>query len=360
MADEIFYKLRDILDTIPNGYPSSPDGIEIKILKKIYTEEEAELTTKLRLKYETPDAIALRTGLDIEYLKSRLFEMSEKGQIWHAKIGDTHLYKLLPFVFGIYEFQVKRMDEEFVAIADSYMKTVFAHEYFTKQPALLKVVPIEKEIPDNSVIEPYESISNIIEAGKSWGLSTCICKKEKRMQGEGCENPEEICLGVAPIENYFDNHFSAKSITKEEAYRTLDLAEEAGLVHMVNNFKGGHFAICNCCGCCCGLMRALNQFGYTEAIGKSNFYAVADENLCTGCGICLDRCQVRAITVGDSAEINSRCIGCGLCIKSCPSEAIKLVRREIGQMEYVPKDEKEWMKLRNNARNRGDEYKKLI
>ncbi len=360
MAKEVYYKLREILDTIPNGYPSSPDGLEIKILEKIFTEEEADLTTKLKLNWETPEAIAERTGLDRNYLAEKLLEMHEKGQIWGVKLGAVMLYKLLPFVFGIYEFQNKRMDEEFVRMSEEYMHNVFGRDYFTKKPALLKVIPIEKEIPNPSQIEPYESISGIIEGAKAWGVTDCICKKEKKMLGEGCDHPQEVCIAVAPIENYFEGHFLSRPITKEEAFRILDAAEQSGLVHMVNNQKTGHMVICNCCGCCCGLMRAMNELGYREALASSNFEAVVDHDLCTACGICLDRCQVRAIELDSTATVNERCIGCGLCVTDCPVEAIKLRRRDQKDFEHVPQDEKEWMKLRNIARNRGDEHKKLL
>ena len=107
-------------------------------------------------------------------------------------------------------------------------------------------------------------------------------------------------------------------------------------------------------------MRSLNELGHREAIASSNYVAVTDTALCTACGICVDRCQVKAIDLGDSAVINDRCIGCGLCIGECPSGAIKLARRSEAECETVPKDEKEWMKLRNAARGRGNEYKKLF
>ena len=50
-----------------------------------------------------------------------------------------------------------------------------------------------------------------------------------------------------------------------------------------------------------------------------------DENKCTGCGICIQVCPVKAITVGRVATINPEtCMGCGSCIAECPSEAISM------------------------------------
>ena len=62
MGDETYYKLAKVLDTLPNGFPSTESGVEIKLLKKIFSPDEAELFCDLRLVHETSDQIAQRTG----------------------------------------------------------------------------------------------------------------------------------------------------------------------------------------------------------------------------------------------------------------------------------------------------------
>ena len=359
MDDSIYYKLREILDTIPNGFPKTENGIEIRILKKIFTEEEAEITTKLKIKFETPDAIAERTGMDQDYLTEKLKEMQEKGQVFGVHIGDVSLYKLIAFVFGIYEFQLNRMDREFAELANEYMGTVFGKHFHSHSPSLMKVVPIEKEIPSQTAIEPYESITKLIENAKSWTVADCICKKEQGLLGKECDKPLEVCMGFAPIENYFDDFFWGRPISKEEAFKILDIAEEAGLVHLTSNVKNGHQYICNCCGCCCGMLRGINQFGINDSVARSNYTAVVVQDLCTACGICEERCQVNAIEIDNFAEVDEQCIGCGLCVTTCPSEAITLQKKDDTLIEDVPVDEKDW--LRKRAKSRGtDNYKNLL
>ncbi|MBN1547612.1 MAG: 4Fe-4S binding protein [Syntrophaceae bacterium] len=52
-----------------------------------------------------------------------------------------------------------------------------------------------------------------------------------------------------------------------------------------------------------------------------------DESKCTGCGICIQVCPVKAITVERVAKINQEtCTGCGSCVAECPSEAIFMER----------------------------------
>jgi Na+-translocating ferredoxin:NAD+ oxidoreductase subunit B len=357
--DKVYYDLRETLDKMPNGFPAEEDGLEIKILKKIFTAEEAGIAIKMKMKFETADAMAARTGLDAEYLTKKLAEMAGKGQISGVKLENVIIYKLLPFVFGIYEFQIKRMDRELVEMVDRYMSGKFGRQFAATAPALMKVVPVEQEIPHGSVVEPYESVSRLIESAKSWAVEECICKKDKRMLGKGCDYPIEVCIAIAPLENFFDDFFWGRPITKSEALKVLKTAEDAGLVHLTSNMKEGQIYICNCCGCCCGMLRGINELGIPDAVSHSNYRAVVDESSCTSCGACLDRCQVRAIEMNETASVKDLCIGCGLCVSACPVEAIKLIARAEHDKTPVPADEKEWVKRRAESRGRSD-YKDLL
>ncbi len=356
--NDVYDELRSFLDGIPNGFPESENGIEIKILKRIFTPEEAKLFMKLRLAFETPEQIAARTGLEPDYIKRMLPVMKNKGQLVGISKGDFSLYRIYPYIFGIYEFQGASMDREFAALAEEYMDSAMAREFFTKEPPMMKSIPIGIEVKDGSTIEPYESAAALIEGAKSWAVRDCICKKEKALLGKKCDRPMEVCMSFAPVPNFFDDDDTCRAITKDEAYAILKMSEEAGLVHMTSNYKTGHFYICNCCRCCCGPLTKYISLS-KKAVAKSAYVAVVDKELCTSCGACLDRCQANAIEMKEHAEITD-CIGCGLCVSTCPSGAITLVRREKGDIPEVPATEREWLKLRARERGMGDEYKKLL
>jgi electron transport complex protein RnfB len=359
MADEAYYKLRDMLDSMPNGFPATKDGLEIRILKKIFAPEEAEIATRLKMKYETADAVALRTGMDAPYLKTMLPKMANQGQIFGVTIGDAKIYKLIPFVFGIYEWQLPRLDRELAELVELYFEREFGEAFHGHGPSIGKVVPVEAEIPHGSAVEPYESLTALINSAKSWAVADCICKKEKELLGHRCGKPMEVCIGIAPLENFFDTFFWGRPISKDEALAVLKEAEDAGLVHMTTNQKQGQIFICNCCGCCCGVLRGINEMGKLHAMAHSNYRAVVDADACTGCGVCLDRCQVRAIDMNGVASVNERCIGCGLCVSACPAESVKLARRDRDEIEYVPDDEKDWIRKRAESRGR-DDYRDLL
>jgi electron transport complex protein RnfB len=101
MKEDIYKRLAKVLDTLPNGYPQTKNGTEIKILKIIFSPEEADLFCDLRLSLETSEKIAKRTGRPLAGLEEKLFSMWEKGQIFCVTLGDIKLYKMMPWVFGI-------------------------------------------------------------------------------------------------------------------------------------------------------------------------------------------------------------------------------------------------------------------
>ncbi len=353
MGDEIYHKLAKVLDTLPNGFPSSESGVEIKILKKIFDPEQAELFCELKLTFETPEQIAERTGRPLEGLEEMLKTMWERGQVFGVMFGNMKLFKMVPWAFGIYEFQLPHLDRELAEMCDEYME-VYGQQFLENQPQFMQVIPIEREIQAKHEALTYERVSSIIEGGHSFLVNECICKKEQGLLENRCEKPLEVCLAIAPVPGVFDDSPVGHAISKEEAYELLRKSEEAGLVHLTWNVQSGHFFICNCCGCCCGPLRGINELGIPASkVVNSYYYAEIDPDTCEACGTCADeRCQVNAIEEGEDAYlvIKEKCIGCGLCISTCPAEAIQLIRKQPEEMVSPPSDEMAWYEERGRQR----------
>lgn len=72
MSEDVYRKLAKVLDTLPNGFPATKSGVEIRLLNKIFTTEEADLFCDLRLSFENPQQIAERTGRPLAGLEERL------------------------------------------------------------------------------------------------------------------------------------------------------------------------------------------------------------------------------------------------------------------------------------------------
>lgn len=354
MSNEIYSRLAEVLDTLPNGFPATGNGIEIRLLRKIFDPEEAELFCSLKLDFETPEQISERTGRSPAELSEKLEVMKKKGQIIGIDLGGIKLYRMVPWAFGIYELQMPRLDREMAEMCREYEEE-FGRQFFHNTPPLMQVIPIEKEIAGGHQVLPHERVSRIIENSKSFMYFDCICKKEKALLGEPCDRPMQVCTVYAPIEGLFDDQFFGTAMTKQEAYDLLDQAEAQGLVHLTWNVQNGHYFICNCCGCCCGVLRGINKMGFPASqVVNSHYYAEIDPEACTACGLCAEeRCQVNAIEQTEECfqVVKEKCIGCGLCVRTCPEEAISLVRKPEEQIEIPPKDEMQWYMAR--ARMRG-------
>jgi electron transport complex protein RnfB len=353
MSDEIYRKLAKTLDTIPNGFPATESQIEIKLLKKIFDPDQAELFCDLRLAFETAEQVAERTDRPLEGLEERLIAMTNRGQLFGIEIEGTWLFKMMPWAFGIFEFQLPHLDREMAEMTEEYHKA-FGQQFFSETPQLMQTLPIEEEISVEQQALPYERVSALIDNGQSFRVNDCVCKKEQSLLDKPCDRPLEVCLAIAPLPGAFDDSPSGRTITKEEAYKLLSDCEEKGLVHLTGNTQDGRFFICNCCKCCCGVLRGINELGIPgTTVVNSSHYAVIDVEDCTDCGICADdRCQVGAIEeTDDGYEVSpEQCIGCGLCIDACPTSAIQLLRRPEAELTPPPVDQEAWYKERGKRR----------
>ncbi len=353
MTEDIYRKLADRLDAIPNGFPATENGVELRLLAKIFTPEEARLAAVMRLTHEPAADIAARAGVDPDTAYRTLKGMARKGLIL-AKKGEGQLvFWLMPFVVGIYEEQLPRLDEELAELFEQYyQETRGGGGLIQDAPPGHRVIPVEESIPFAPEIFPYERAAELVERAKSWGVRQCICRVQQRLLGKGCNHSVENCLIFASVEGAFDYSDVTRAITKEEALRILRETEEEGLVHCTGNYREHNFYICNCCTCCCGFLRAVAEFGVPTAIARSDFRALVDIEECIGCGDCVERCQFEALSVLEEVCVvdYARCVGCGLCALVCPTDALYLERRPEGEVLPPPANIKEWMAHRAQGR----------
>lgn len=352
MSEDVYRKLAQRLDAIPNGFPATESGVELRLLAKIFAPEEAALASVMRLTREPAADIAARAGVDPKTAYRILKGMVRKGQIRLKKGKGQLLFGLMPFAIGIYEFQLPRMDAEMAALFEEYYQETRGGITTQAVPALHRVVPVEEAIPFALEIFPFERASQLLEEAKSWGVTNCICRVQQCLIGKGCDHTVENCMVFSPIEGAFDGSEGVRAIGREEALRILSETEEEGLVHTIGNYRDGHSYMCNCCTCCCGILRSVAEFGIPTAIAHSGFHAVVDAEVCIGCGDCVERCQFEALSVPEEVcEVAyARCVGCGVCVIACPADALHLERRPEGEVPSPPADIKEWMNQRAHER----------
>lgn len=357
MEIEVYRQLAEKLDRLPNGFPPTPDGIELRLLAKLFTPQEAVLAAHLGLTPQTPEQVKARLGekegkdLDVHEVGQMLKSMARKGLIAASKIESGLAFRLMPFVVGIYESQVSTMDAELAALFEAYYRQAFV-ETVTIQPTYHRVVPIEASLSPGIEVQPYESASAILNQAQAWGVLDCICRKQKALIGEPCEHPIDVCMALGPRPGIFDNHPVIHALTLEEAQATLRRAAEVGLVHSVSNSKEGITYICNCCTCSCGILRGMKELGIANVIASSSFVNQVDPARCTGCQDCLEYCQFNALELVDGLmSVNARrCVGCGVCVLHCIEGALQLVPRPAEEVLPIPANTIAWMQERAKAR----------
>jgi electron transport complex protein RnfB len=346
--ETIYRHLAERLDEIPNGFPKTDSGVELKLLAKLFSPQEAKLASSLSLEPQTITSIAEKNNAPESEVKIMLLEMVKKGLIeLKRKEGVGFVFYLIPFVVGFYERQNAKIDKEFAELFEVYYKESF-HKTMIVDPSVHRVIPIEKTIPVNIDVMPYEKASTYLDDAKSWGVLDCICRVQQKLIGKGCEHPVENCLVFSPKPGTFDRNEDIRAISKEEALEILAEADREGLVHSTNNAQEDVYYICNCCTCSCGVLRGMVEYGSLNSVARSDFYARLDEELCTGCEDCIDRCQFNALSmVNDVCQVDRNfCFGCGLCVTSCSSSALSLEQKSHEYLTPPPQNDQAWREKR--------------
>ncbi len=308
-----------------------------KIWGVICTEEEAEIENLLP---GTVEDIAKRAGKGVDGTNAIIQSLFHKGAAFEYVRDEKTHYRMPRHVVQFHDSSIlwKEAPPELI---DLWVEFVNHKEYQqllelaveVKLPAFLRVVPINEAIEAKNQVLVYEDAAKLVEDAKSLAVVDCVCRKSMKK----CNAPVEVCLQLNRGADYTIKRGTGRKIDAQEAFSILKKSEEAGLVHMTDNRAGKVNIICNCCRCCCEILRYATNIKTKDILAPSRYQASLDEDECTSCGVCVDVCPTEALslTEDDVLEIDTaNCIGCGLCASTCPVEAIIL--KEIRAEDFIP------------------------
>jgi Na+-translocating ferredoxin:NAD+ oxidoreductase subunit B len=342
---DIYRRLQERLDTYSVGFPATESGIEITILKRLFSDDDARLFLSLTPMLEAPESVAERIGKPVKETASLLEDMADRGLLFSLKKGDSVKYGAIPFVHGLFEFQVQRLDEDFAKLVHEYFDGDFSQAMVKSAESFLRTVPIQQSIDMTQNVAAYEDACQILNGQKLIVVTDCICRKLRKTAATSCGKVLEACFMFGSMAQYYLDHAMGRQVSAEEAIAIVSQAQEEGLVTQPATAQnpGG---MCNCCGDCCGVLKSLNLLSNPAEMVFTNHYATVDEEACVGCEACLDRCQMAALSMTSDAKARidlARCIGCGLCVTTCPSDALSLVLKPEDQRKVPPMNSAEQM-----------------
>jgi Na+-translocating ferredoxin:NAD+ oxidoreductase subunit B len=367
--EKIYRKLQKHLDKSPAGFAPTESGADIRLLRHLLTLEEARICLLLSNVNKEPIKTifkrAVKSGLQIsiEELQKSLDRMVNKGTIlvFNEGYSERHYMNVGVSAGGMIDFQVNRLTQDLVDVLDKYHEESFARkDKRSSQPRVpqLRTVPVEKSIlvTDKQIFNNYDDVKKLVEQSPGpFAVTNCICRQMKDMGGQRCKYSDirETCIQIGPdhARQYVEMGIS-RFITREDVFKVLEEAREAGFILQPENSQ--HPAnICCCCGDCCGPVVAAKKSPHPVDFFVTNYFCEVNPETCTGCGICVKRCQLDARVMVDgiaTVDLN-RCIGCGNCIITCETASSKLIKKT--DVHVPPKDKDEFLKLMSQKKSEG-------
>jgi predicted transcriptional regulator len=172
----IYSNLRERLDTYSLGFPATQSGVEIDILKKIFNESDAEFFMNLSPRLESADDIASRLNKPAHEIKEKLEDMSQKGLIFRQNSAGNIRYGAIPFMHGIAEFQIKRLDKELASLLEQYFNEGLNKTIAKSADLFLRVIPVQKYVDIEHHIASYEDVSSILDKLDTIVVTDCFCR----------------------------------------------------------------------------------------------------------------------------------------------------------------------------------------
>lgn len=339
-----YHLLQQRLDRNVTGAPDSPALMQI--LRLLFAPDEAELARQISTRFMSLSRLARKTGLTPAELDEKITAMAARGVVLDLMHDDRRYVALAPVVIGFFEFTFMRVREdapmaELARLFETYMfeNAAFAHAVFAGETQIGRSLVREEALPADAPTEilDWERAGYLVESARDHAVSLCACRHHALHLERACDRPMRTCMSLNGGAEMLVRSGVAERISTGEAMQILEESKAAGLAQTADNVQKGVTYICNCCGCCCGMMNAIRRFDIRNAIVTSNWTAQIDPEVCKGCGRCAKACPVDAIEIV-SGEVNGRrrkwavhnaelCLGCGVCYAACKYGALTMQPR---------------------------------
>jgi len=360
MSEKIWYKAAKVLVRGSGNPLFQANDTLIELLKILLNEDQARFLLNFRKPKLTFEELKEKTGMNDNDLAEMLNSLMDEGIIMDAPIGTTEImeYRLLAPIPDIFEYSLvtkgtmekkkklaqvfEKMVKEAIELSQKYYEGLLPI-FRDKLPAFSRIVPVEKElvVPQEVTLPSYKA-SKIIDQHDVISLSECPCKLERTLLDDPCKATDDRfkCFHFGNLGRFFIEHGYGKPVSKEDAKKIIKVAEDEGLVHKVfhDDFdtKNEEVGLCSCCKCCCIIFQSYYR-GVWPFHTMTSYRAKLDENKCIGCGVCVEKCPIEAISLidGKAHDDEKKCIGCGVCVHHCPEEARSLERTPLRRV-FIP------------------------
>jgi len=237
------------------------------LLEELFTPEEARLACQMPMGAVSAADLASSAGRDVAEVDRLIDGMCNKGLLIGRPRSGVEVYSVLQIMPGIFEYQfmkgeVNERTRKLAHLFEDYTNLIYdlADQAVKKGSKIeafpfARVIAVEEEISAGMGIEPYDRVSGYIEGAEYIAVSQCYCRHHAELLDNACDKPKEVCLTFGPGARFNADRGFGRMISREEARRILDLAEEEGLVHCSSNMGKHVDFICNCCACHCPIQK---------------------------------------------------------------------------------------------------------
>jgi Pyruvate/2-oxoacid:ferredoxin oxidoreductase delta subunit len=357
MSQEVYKQLLEVMKKRGGKYAGMDIPEFFSMVEELFTPQEAEVNNAMPRGFFAAKALAITMGRDENEIEAILEAMADKGLCLTLDMEQKRVYQASRFMVGILEYQFMSgkttdRDKKLAQLIYSYEKAF--DQKMNNQTVMsfptTRVITVDALVQVDNQVHTYDQIQTYIDQSDQIAVTTCYCRHAAFLRGEDIHGmPNDVCMQFGHGAQFAVDRLGARKVSKQEAREVLNRAEEAGLIHMSQNMTEDISFLCNCDRWHCGAVLSALAKPKPGLFFNSGFEPRFDPDLCSACGVCIERCPPAALTLGDDGppQVNlERCFGCAVCATGCPSQAISMVNKP-GFPPPPPKNAKAFMEALN-------------